>query len=101
ESRAKGLMFRESLGDDEGMLFVFEKEGHWSFWMKNTIIPLDIIWLCENLTIVHIQTAPPCREDNCPSYRTPVPASYVLEVNAGFSDKNGISAGDTATFEYK
>lgn len=95
EERRQGLMYRTALAAETGMLFIFEQPGYHSFWMKNTLIPLDILWLDENLTVVHIErNVPPCATDPCPSYRPPVEARYVLEVNAGAAE--GIGVGDAA-----
>ncbi len=94
EKRSMGLMFRENLGENEGMLFIFENEGTHSFWMKNTLIPLDIIWVNGNMEIVHIEYAVPCITQSCPSYRPAKSAKYVVEVNAGFTNEKGIEIGD-------
>jgi hypothetical protein len=95
ESRARGLMFREHLGDDKGMLFVFDEPGVYNFWMKNTLIPLDIIWIDENRTVINIsKNTPPCEADPCPSYGPVQKAKYVLEVNAGKADEIGLKIGD-------
>jgi hypothetical protein len=84
EERARGLMFREKILPDQGMLFVFEEEGSYAFWMKNTLIPLDMLWLDRDRRIVHIaRDVPPCKEDPCPSYGPDRPALYVLELAAG------------------
>ena len=92
---SRGLMFRESLSEDQGMLFVFDNEQPLGFWMKNTLIALDIIFISEDLEIVSAQTrAPPCEEDPCPVYRSAKPAKFVVEVNAGFVEKHGISQGN-------
>jgi len=102
ESRAKGLMFRESLGSDKGMLFVFEKEEVYPFWMKNTLIPLDMIWMDSSNSVVFIaKNATPCKTEICPSISPGKKALYVLEINAGISDKIGIKSGDRATFKNK
>ncbi len=99
EARQKGLMFRDYLPGDEGMLFVFEEEWIYSFWMKNTLIPLDMIWINSGLEVVHIhENAEPCKEDPCPSINPGVPALYVLEVNAGKARETGLSIGDKADF---
>lgn len=94
EERALGLMFRHSLKEDSGMLFIFEVEDYQSFWMKNCFFPLDIIFLDKNGKIVDIkENFLPCQEDPCPSYQSREKAKYVLEVNAGFSKKNNIKIG--------
>jgi len=82
ETKAQGLMFREKLEEDHGMLFVFDVEKYHRFWMKNTSIPLDIIWISESGVVVDIQTASPCKTPTCPSYVPHGMAKYVLEVNA-------------------
>ena len=90
-----GLMHRESLDEDAGMLFIFEDEDFRYFWMKNTLIPLDMIFIDSTLTIVDIKKdVQPCEADPCPLYPSADIAMYVLEVNAGFSEKNGIGIGD-------
>lgn len=81
--RQRGLMFREKLNENEGMIFVFNYSAPHSFWMKNTLIPLDIIWISEDLKVVDVQTLEPCLHDPCPSYQPKQKAKYVLEINAG------------------
>jgi len=82
--RQIGLMFRDGLEPGTGMLFLgFGQSRRWPIWMKNTLIPLDIVWITEDLRIAGIHTAPPCKQDPCPTYVPRNPASYVLEVNAG------------------
>jgi hypothetical protein len=83
EERAQGLMFREKLCNDCGMLFIFEQEDIQSFWMKNTLIPLDIIFINKDLTILDIFSAQPCTKDPCQSYTSEQKALYVLETNKG------------------
>ena len=92
----RGLMFRKSLGPNSGMLFVYDDLAYRSFWMKNTFIPLDMIFLDNDLKIIDIKKdVQPClQEDPCPSYSSTWPAKYVLEVNAGFTDQNSIQVGD-------
>lgn len=103
KEQALGLMNRENLPQDEGMLFVFTKPSIEKFWMANTLIPLDMIWMDENKKIIFIQeNAKPCTEKlitKCPSYGPNIPAKYVLEINAGQSSKFGIKTGDTVEFE--
>jgi uncharacterized membrane protein (UPF0127 family) len=99
EERARGLMFREKIQPDQGMLFVFEEEGLHPFWMKNTLVALDILWLGGDRRIVHIAAdVPPCRADPCPSYDPGVPAAYVLELKAGEARARGLKAGDRLEF---
>lgn len=83
--RARGLMFRESLPIDRGMLFIHERETPQAYWMKNTKIPLDILYFDEDRRLVSQQRdVPPCSMGNrCPPYPSKVPARYVLELNAG------------------
>lgn len=94
EKRMKGMMFRESLNENDGMFFVFEDESTLTFWMKDTLIPLDIIFINNNFEIVEIKNAVPCKEDPCATYNSAKPAKYVLEVNYGFAAKNSIESGD-------
>jgi hypothetical protein len=96
--RSRGLMFRDSLPENEGMLFIFDKEDYYEFWMLNTKIPLDIIWINENKEIVHIErNLQPCNED-CPKYSPNEKAMYVLEFNANYTSENGIKLGDKIYF---
>ena len=98
EERTKGLMFREYLGENEGMLFVFDDAQIRTFWMKNTKIPLDIIFISEDLEIINIKQAEPCINDHCRVYSSEGNAKYVLEVNRGFSERNGINSGNKLVF---
>lgn len=96
---AKGLMFRESLNENNGMLFIFNNEGNRTFWMKNTKIPLDLIFISKNKKIVDIkENFLPCSKNSCPSYTSTQPAKYVLEVNAGFVEKNKIQIDEEISF---
>jgi len=100
EQQARGLMFREKLGDHEGMLFLFGEEGVHSFWMKNMLISIDILWLDREGRIVHIVAhARPCRSDPCPSYTPVLPSRFVLEVKAGKSKELGLRPGDRLEFD--
>jgi len=99
EERQRGLMFREKLLPDQGMLFVFEEEGLYSFWMKNTLIYLDMLWLDKERRIVHIaRNVPPCKEDPCPSYSPERPGLYVLELATGAADRLGLKLFDRLEF---
>ena len=97
KEQSKGLMFRKSMEWNNGMLFVYDDVKDLAFWMKNTYIPLDMIFVDKDLRIVDIkEDVQPClQEDICPSYPSKQPAKYVLEVNAGFVHQNGIRVGDT------
>lgn len=98
--RAGGLMFREHLAPNEGMIFVFPEPGFYPFWMKNTLIPLDMIWLDAQGRIVSIaHSVPPCKADPCPSYPPDATASYVIEVVSGFSRQHTLKAGDVVKLE--
>lgn len=97
--RETGLMNRKSLDLNAGMFFIFSKSDIQNFWMKNTLIPLDIIWLAPSevegtLKIVDIQTLQPATKNNIPQYTPKVKASYVLEINAGLSNQYGFKIGD-------
>ena len=95
DKQALGLMFRESMAADHGMLFIFPAEAPRSFWMKNTRIPLDIMYFDEDFKLVSISAdTPPCRVSRCPSYPSTAPAKYVLELNAGTASELGVGVGD-------
>lgn len=95
QARIKGLMFVESLDKNKGMLFVFPGEAQRTFWMKNTLIPLDMIFIGSNGTVVSvIGNATACEKDPCETYSSKYPAKYVVEVNADFAKENNISAGN-------
>ncbi|WP_246067759.1 DUF192 domain-containing protein [Changchengzhania lutea] len=91
-----GLMYRNSMQNTQGMLFVFPDVRERFFYMKNTRIPLDLIYINDNKKVVSFQkNAQPLNEDSLPSN---VPAQFVLEVNAGLVDTWGISVGDTIDY---
>lgn len=92
DERMRGLSNRDSLPQNRGMLFVFPEEGQWGFWMKDTRIPLDMIWAAADGTIVTI--AKNVRPESYPAIYKPVaPARYVLEVNAGFAEAHALAEG--------
>ncbi|RAJ08406.1 hypothetical protein LX64_01057 [Chitinophaga skermanii] len=97
EERAKGLMYRRSMEETQGMLFIFDVAEEQSFWMKNTYISLDLLYIGENKEIVSIQKyATPLSEDGLPSYKK---ALYVVEVVGGYCDKYHITYGDKIDFK--
>ena len=99
EEVANGLMFRPSLPPDRGMLFVFEAERQPSFWMKNTLIPLDLVFLDSAGTIVDLTTdVQPCAVDPCPTYSSSGLARAVLELAAGSAAAHGLEAGSVIVF---
>jgi len=100
EKQALGLMFRDSMPADHGMLFIFPNEAPRSFWMKNTRIPLDIIYFDQGLNLVSMSVqTPPCRVSKCPGYPSMAPAKYVLELNAGTASELGVGPGDRLTVD--
>ena len=105
--RNRGLMFRDTLAETEGMLFVFEQPGHYPFWMQNCRIALDIIWLDQAFKVVSMAESvppcrlpkcePPCSSNDCPSYppTAGTTAKYVVELAAGFAKRHGLKTGQT------
>ena len=94
EERRVGLMHRESLPEDEGMVFLFPETTEGGFWMKNTLIPLSIAFFDSRGRIVRILDMEPCRRDPCPIYDPGVPYAGALEVNRGAFRRWGVSEGD-------
>ena len=94
-SREHGLMMRTTLAPDHSMLFVFSYQTPQAFWMKNTLIPLDILYFDTDRRLVSMQlNVPPCRADPCPIYPSSAPARYVLELAAGTAHRLGAQVGD-------
>ncbi len=96
DKRTQGLMFRPSMAPDSGMLFQFPEQGDHTFWMKNTLISLDMLWLDESGTVLHLEAnVPTCprKDDGCPRYRSPVKSVQVLELNAGMAKKLNLTTG--------
>ncbi|WP_266183894.1 DUF192 domain-containing protein [Dyella humicola] len=99
-SRERGLMMRTELAADHSMLFVFPEDDQRWFWMKNTLIPLDILYFDGHRKLVSVQAnVPPCKADPCPSYPSDLPARYVLELAGGTAAKIGVQVGDELTIE--
>lgn len=91
-------MLRKSLGEREGMLFIYEQPGKLGFWMKNMQIPLDILWIDSRRQIVDIaKNVSPCKEE-CPTMEPQKEAQYVLEIKAGSVDSYAIEIGDAVSF---
>jgi uncharacterized protein len=102
QTRAEGLMYREHLDPDRGMLFTFSQAQAWVFWMKNTKIPLDLIWMNEKKQIVHMeQRVPICTrtDDSCPQYRPNEETLYVLELAAGRAESLKLQRGSKLQFK--
>lgn len=110
--RNRGLMFRDALGEREGMIFVFARPGFYPFWMRNCRIALDILWLDGAFRVVGMAEsvppcdlpgcAPPCGSDACPTYAPErgTSARYVIEVAAGFAARHGVVKGQPVMVEF-
>lgn len=99
EEQAQGLMFRENLPEKTGMLFLFPGKAVHRFWMKNTMIPLDMIWLDDAGKVLFVSAnTPPCKADPCPSYGPEAPASNVLEIAGGKAAREKITVGSSIQF---
>lgn len=101
EERQLGLMNRESMASNRWMLFVFEEQKKHTFWMKNTLIPLDMIRIDSQLIIVDIQTTKPCYRQVCTTYAPKWDAIYVLEINAWLAKEYKIMIWDNLKFKLK
>lgn len=97
QDKLRGLCCRDSLPEDQGMLFLYDQPGNYGFWMKDTRIPLDMYWINTEKKIVHIEHA--VQPDSYPDrFHSPVPAQYVLETNAGYAKRHSIKVGDLVSF---
>jgi uncharacterized protein len=100
KKQSLGLMNRTSLDKNRGMLFVFKEEGNYSFWMKDTLIPLDMIWINSDYEVVYLKNdVQPCKTDICQAVSPDESARYVLEVNSGTAQKIGIKIGSFVTIK--
>jgi len=101
EQQRQGLMYRQELDADKGMLFVFKQSQRHTFWMKNTYIPLDIIWINESYQVADIshQTQPCQANQSCPVIRPTQDALYVLEIKGGLAEQIGLKIGDEVNFQ--
>ncbi|MFT4304497.1 MAG: DUF192 domain-containing protein [Candidatus Woesearchaeota archaeon] len=100
KEREKGLMYIDYLPQNQGMLFIFEDEDKHAFWMKNTFISLDIIWINKDYEIVDIISANPCTDLECEIYKPRGEALYVIEVNKNFARENNIFIGNKVDLNY-
>jgi uncharacterized membrane protein (UPF0127 family) len=99
QDRQMGLMFRPSLPEDRGMLFVFDQAEFHGIWMKNCKFAIDIVWLDDRRQVVHVaEKVPPCTADPCPVYSPLRRASYVIEMNAGQARREKVAVGATIDF---
>jgi uncharacterized membrane protein (UPF0127 family) len=99
EEQAQGLMYRENLPARTGMLFLFPEPAPHQFWMKNTMIPLDIVWMDpENRVLFVSANTPPCKADPCPTYGPAEPAKTVLEIAGGMAAREAIVTGAKLQF---
>lgn len=97
QEKSRGLCCRDTLPENQGMLFVYDRPGDYGFWMKDTRIPLDMYWINQEKEIVHIEhSVVPSSYPK--SYRSPKPAQYILETNAGFAKQHNIQVGDPVSF---
>lgn len=95
DEQAMGLMFRDSLADDRGMLFPVDPPRPASFWMKNVAIPLDMLFIAEGEVVAIESNVPPCLEEPCPTYGPEgVPVNAVIEVRGGLVEELGVEVGD-------
>lgn len=100
EQRSKGLAVKDSLAENESMLFYFPKANEYAFWMKDMKFPIDIIWLGTDREVIHIEhSLEPCDSDACPLYRPEGKTQYVLETVAGFAKKYDVTEGTIVEFD--
>jgi len=95
ERLERGYMFRRDVGEQDAMIFVFPEAGFHPFWMKNTLVALDMIWMDDAFTVIQIEASvPPCKADPCPTYGPLRKARYVLEVRGGVTAHEALRVGD-------
>ena len=97
----RGMQFRKSLDEDHGMLYFQRRPGKYGYWMYQTLVPLDMIWIDEDYKIVEIvQNTPPCKTvaSQCPMYGGHEMAKYVLQVRSGMVKKYGLKLGQQVQF---
>jgi hypothetical protein len=98
EAWARGLMGRASLPEDGGMVFLFDGQTRAAFWMKDTLIPLSILFWQGNGGIIDILDMSPCRADPCPVYQASAPYVGAIEMNRGAFERLGVEVGDTLEY---
>ena len=98
-ARETGLMGMQNINENEGMLFVYEVPGAYSFWMKNTLMPLDVIFVSNNMKIISIQNMEPCITEPCRIYPPPSDILYAIEVKGGFAERNNIEVGQIVNID--
>ncbi len=89
--RRKGLMYRDQLARNEGMLLVYARSGDHRVWMKNMLIPLRVVWIDDRFTVLSVQRLDPCQASPCPVFSAPLPTRYILELN---DDDHAVKPGD-------
>jgi hypothetical protein len=99
EARETGLMGMQNINEDEGMLFAYETPGAYAFWMKNTIMPLDAVFVSNDMKIIGIQYMEPCVMEPCKIYPPPSDVLYVIEVKGGFAERNNVTVGQTVSID--
>ncbi|MCK4891169.1 MAG: DUF192 domain-containing protein [Candidatus Pacebacteria bacterium] len=100
QKRENGLMNRKNVPNNSGMFFIFKKEGNYTFWMRNTLISLDIIWIDKNNKIIYIEkNAQPCTTEQCKTFGPDQKAKYILEINGGLAGEMGFKAGDIVVWQ--
>ena len=99
--KSKGLSVKDTLHEDEGMLFLFSTSSEHAFWMKNMKFPIDIIWISKHHEVIHIEhSLEPCVQDSfCPTYKPDKDSLYVLETVAGFAQKHNVTVNDFVDFQ--
>ena len=94
QERELGLMFREKMDENKGMVFIFDWPWKHEMWMRNTLIPLDIIRITSGYKVVDIISAPPCNEETCPTYKPEIDNLRAIEVNGGIAEKIELETGN-------
>lgn len=99
QQQQMGLMYRKSLADDRGMLFLFNPPQPINFWMKNTLIPLDMVFMLDGVVKAIAANVPPCTTSLCPTYGPNTPVNQVIELRGGRAAELGLKAGDRVTIQ--